>query len=128
ETTLHTARAALFSGYSFLVMADHFCEGTVNGGPSLSPTMMYDSAAARFSHAVAVGRQVGGSAAALVDAALVGRARAHLQAGRATEAIADAEAVSDGFTYSLAHIDDLANRARLGNYVWDQTFSQTTVS
>src|SRR5690606_15055358 len=69
-----------------------------------------------------------GSAAALVDAALVGRARAHLQAGRATEAIADAEAVSDGFTYSLAYIDDLANRARLGNYVWDQTFSQTTVS
>lgn len=128
ETTIHATRAALFSGYSFLVMAEYFCEGTVSGGPPLSTAMMADSAAARFSHAVTVGRQVGASAAALVDAALVGRARAHLLAGRRAEAVADAEAVSAGFTFALAYIDDLANRARLGNYLWDQTVSQTTVS
>ena len=129
ESTIHAARAAVFSGYSFLVMADHFCVGTINGGPPLTPEMMLDSAVTRLSNAIQIGRTAGTpEAQQLVDIALVGRARAHLWAGRNAEAIADAEAVSDGFSYSLVYIDDLANRDRLGNYVWDQTFSQTTVS
>jgi hypothetical protein len=54
---------------------------------------------------------------------LVGRARAHLDAGRKPQAIADAQAVSAGFRFDLVYINDLTNITRLGNIVWHQFFN-----
>jgi hypothetical protein len=129
ETSVNASRSAMFAGYSFLVMADYFCIGTVDGGPALTTVMMLDSAVAHFTRAIDLGRAIGTTEAKqLVDAALVGRARAHLQAGRKSEALASARAVSAGFTYNLIYLDDLANRTRLGNFVWHITFNIQTLS
>jgi hypothetical protein len=109
-------------------MGEMFCEATVNGGPPLSPVMVLDSATAWFTLAgqVAEGAAATGGAGAaearqLASAALVGRARAHLQAGRSSEAALDARAVPAGFEYSLLYSNDPGNLGRTGNNVWGIT-------
>jgi len=57
------------------------------------------------------------------DLALVGRARAHLAAGRKPLALADAQAVSANFRFDLVYINDLTNITRLGNLIWHQFFN-----
>ena len=126
--SIHTGRAALFTGWSFLVMAEHFCEGVVNGGPALSTAMMFDSAVDRFSRAIDISRTLGAEGHEFLNSGLVGRARTNLQAGRTSEAIADAEQVEEGFVHNLTFVDDLANRSRLSNRVWDRIFGQSVVS
>jgi hypothetical protein len=128
-SSVNAALAAMVSGYSMLAMAEYFCVGTINGGPPLTPVMMLDTAVARFTKAIDVARTLSGAEATQVlNASLVGRARAHLQAGRAAQAIADAGQVAAGFNYNLVYVDDLANRGRLGNGAWAAIFSQTTWS
>ena len=126
--SIHAGRAALFTGWSFLVMAEHFCEGVVNGGPALSTAMMFDSAVDRFSRAIDISRTLGAEGHEFLNSGLVGRARTNLQAGRTSEAIADAEQVEEGFVHNLTFVDDLANRSRLSNRVWDRIFGQSVVS
>jgi hypothetical protein len=128
-TSIHAARAALFTGWSFVAMAEYYCEGVVNGGPALTTAMMLESAVDRFSQAIDISRGLGpGEAQDFVNAGLVGRARANLQLGRTSEASADAGQVEEGFVYNLTFVDDLANRTRLSNRVWDRTFGQSVVS
>ncbi len=127
--SIHAARAALFTGWSYLAMAEFYCQGAVGGGPALSTAQMLESAADRFSHAIDISRGLGpGEAQDFVNAGLVGRARANLQLGRAGEASADAGQVAEGFVYNLTFVDDIANRTRLSNRVWDRTFGQSVVS
>jgi hypothetical protein len=89
--------------------------------------MLLDSAITYLTEAGAIGRAIPNSAPMaaeakqLVDAAWVGRARAHLQAGDKSEAAAAAAHVSTGFTYQLLYVDDAAQRGRVGNSVWDGT-------
>jgi len=123
---IHAARAALTSGYSFILMAEHFCEGAVDGGPRLTARMMLDSAIARLTSAGDIARAVRSGAAAaeaaqIVDAAWVGRARAQLQDGNKSEAVAAATQVSASASYQLPYSDDAAQRGRVGNPVWDGT-------
>jgi hypothetical protein len=136
SASIDLARAALFSGYSFLFMAEHFCQGVTNGGPPLTTGMMLDSAVARFTRAHQVGRAaaqastgaVRAEAAQTAEAALVGRARAHLQAGRKVQAAGDADRVPTGFVFSLLYADDPSNRARLGNRLWHLTFARGAIA
>jgi hypothetical protein len=55
-------------------------------------------------------------------------ARAHLQAGRASEAVVAADSVATGFRYDLLFADDPANRARLGNRVYFHTIQRRTLA
>lgn len=128
-TNINYARASLWRGYSFVFMAEHFCQGTVGAGPALTTAAMLDSAVANFTNAVTVGRANNtADGNALANAALVGRARAHLQAGRKAQAAADADLVPAGFTYSLPFIDDLGNRTRLSNRLWQFTLDRGSIS
>jgi starch-binding outer membrane protein, SusD/RagB family len=133
EQSVHAARASLFAGYSVLLMAEMFCVGTISGpgnepGPPLTTAQMLDAAVERFTRAIQVGEAVGTAAAtALVNAALVGRARAHLQAGRNAEALADAQRVPAGFVFALNYIDDSGNRTRLSNRLWQFTADRGSV-
>lgn len=128
-TNINYARTALWRGYSFVLMAEQFCTGTVESGPELTTAVMLDSAVVSFTRAQTIGRANGtADAVALANAALVGRARAHLQAGRKTQAAADAAAVPAGFSYVLGYIDDLANRNRLGNRLWQFTLDRGSIS
>jgi hypothetical protein len=110
------ARVNLFMGFGYTLMAEMFCRGTVRAGPELSTAAMLDSAVAHFNLAVSRGTANGTSAGlSFARAANVGLARAYLQAGNATAAVAAANAVPAGFVFNLNYVDDLANRTRLAN-------------
>src|SRR3954471_1467867 len=129
ETGVNAAKAWMVAGYAFLVLSDHFCTIAVDGGPELTTAMMLDSVSANLTKAIDIAGALSGSDAAQIkNAALVGRARAYLQAGKKSLALADANAVSAGFAYNLTFINDLSNIQRLGNYVWYIEFSIGTLS
>ena len=119
DNNLNVARADLFLGFSYVLMAEQFCRGTVLAGPELSTANMLDSALAHFALAISRGTAAGGTEGPiLANAARVGQARAYLQAGNSAEAITAANSVPAGFTYSLPYADDLSNRTRVGNRMW----------
>lgn len=128
-TNINYVRSALWRGYSFVLMAENFCTGTVESGPELTAAQMLDSAVVSFTRAITIGTANGSAdAVALANTARVGRARAHLQAGRKTEAAADATAVPAGFTFTLGFVDDLANRIRMSNLVFQFTLDRGSIS
>jgi starch-binding outer membrane protein, SusD/RagB family len=133
EQTVHNARAAMVGGFSVLLMAEHFCVGTISGpgnepGPALNEQEMLAAAIERFTVAINVGRAVNTAASnAIANAALVGRARAHLQAGNNQQAIADANAVPAGFVFNLNYIDDVGARTRLSNRMWQFTVDRGSI-
>jgi hypothetical protein len=126
--SLDLARAYFTSGYSLILMAEVFCFGTIAEaqletaatprGP-LTTVQTLDSAIARLTQANAIAKAItGAEASGIANASLVGIARAHLQAGRRTEASQFASQVPANFTYNLLHLDDASNRGRLGNDYW----------
>ena len=123
-TNINYAQAELYTGYSFLFMAEHFCIGTVpksllEGGPALTTQNMLDSAIAHFTNTRTIGSaNATGTGVGYANAALVGRARAYLDRGNTAAALTDANAVPVGFVFNLLYVDDLANRARLANQEW----------
>ncbi|HUF27850.1 MAG TPA: hypothetical protein VMM18_12820 [Gemmatimonadaceae bacterium] len=132
---LEEVRSSLIAGFAAVYIAELFCQGVINGGPPLTTAQMLDSAGARFTDAIDGGRALAGAttgatqatANTIVNAALVGRARAHLQAGRKAEAAADADQVSAGFRFDFLYVDNPAARVRLANPFWRFTFDQAQV-
>lgn len=112
------ARVNLYLGFSYLVMAEMFCRGTVRSGPELTTAAMLDSAVAHFTLAISQGNAAGGAGINFARAANVGLARAYLQAGNGAAAVTAAGLVPAGFVFNLTYVDDLANRTRLGNRMW----------
>lgn len=139
---LNGARSALFAGYSILLMAETFCQGTLANvsanepGVPLTTQQLLDTAVARFTKAIDVGtaasRVLTGAqlteAVNFTNAARVGRARANLQRGDKTAALADANSVPTGFTYSMLYVDDASNRFRLSNRLWQYTQTRGQLS
>ncbi|MEW5916823.1 MAG: hypothetical protein AB1762_10470, partial [Gemmatimonadota bacterium] len=130
---INLARAATWAGFSVLHIATDFCEGTIaqgtEPGPRLTTVQLLDSAVAYFTTAITVGTANGSAdGLALARAATVGRARAHLQAGRKAQAATDAQAVPANFVLNLPYIDDLAQRNRLGNRLWQFTLDRGSIS
>jgi hypothetical protein len=108
--------AALYAGYSYLLLGEGFCTSAVSapievlndaGGAELTSADMFEVAEARFTEAIA------GPDANLANAARVGRARARLNIGKPAggtvnaaklaEARADAAAVPAGFVYNVPY-------------------------
>ncbi len=128
-TNINLIRSNTWLGYSFVLMAETFCQGAVYGGPPLTTAAMLDSAIANFTVAITKGTANATTAGIqLANVARVGRARAYLQAGKKAEAIADANAVPAGFSFSFPYIDDAANRNRLGNRLWQFTLDRGSIS
>ena len=117
-SNLSYARANFVLGWSFLFMAEHFCQGTVEKGPPLTTQQMLDSAIAHFTVAKSEGVGAGSDGPQMANASKVGIARAYLQAGNLVQASAWADSVPAGFTYNLSYIDDLKQRFRLANRMW----------
>jgi hypothetical protein len=117
-TNLNYARANFVLGWSYLFMAEQFCQGTVLAGPALTTQNMLDSAIAHFALAISQGRGAGSDGPAMANAAWVGTARAYLQEGNLTQAANAADSVPAAFNYNLSYVDDLAQRFRLANRMW----------
>lgn len=115
---VHYARVNMVLGFSYVFMAEQFCQGTVLSGPPLTTQNMLDSAIAHFTTAIPQGRGAGGEGVAIANAAWVGIARAQLQSNRLPEAAAAADSVPAAFAFNLNFVDDLAQRFRLANRMW----------
>lgn len=128
-TNINTVRSHTWLGYSFVLMAEYFCEGTVNAGPRLTTQKMLDSAVANFTAAITTGTANATVAGIqLANVARVGRARAYLQMGKKAEALADANLVPAGFTFNFNYVDDAGNRVRLNNRLWQFTSDRGSIS
>lgn len=108
------ATAALYAGYSYLLLAEGFCTAAVNLGPELNTTQLLDSAEARFTTALGL---VTAADSVVRHGALVGRARARIGKGNRTGAAADAALVPLSFVLN-ASADN--NSARRNNRVFEQ--------
>jgi starch-binding outer membrane protein, SusD/RagB family len=129
DKNINRERTFLWRGYSFVFMAENFCTGAVDSGAELTTAAMLDSAVANFTSAITIGNAIASTdSKTLANVALVGRARAHLQAGRKSEAAADAANVPAGFNYAIPFVDDLANRTRLSNRLWQFTLDRGSMS
>lgn len=118
-STIAFVRAHHAAAWSYLFLAEQFCSGAVVSGPELSTAQLLDSAIVHFTAANTQGNAVNtAESRAIATAALVGRARARLQAGQKPGALTDANAVPADFLYNITYVDDLANRTRLGNRIW----------
>jgi len=103
--------AALFSGYSHILLGEGFCSAAVDGGPELTPAAVFALAEAKFTEAITAATTA--NDAAVLNAARVGRARARLNqaklpgqavvSAKLTEARADAAAVPAGFVFNIPY-------------------------
>jgi hypothetical protein len=108
--------------WSFLFMAEQFCQGTVRSGPALTTAAMLDSAITHFQAAITIGVAANTTASiAMANASRVGSARAKLQKKDGPGATADANAVPAGFSYNAEYFDDLSQRTRVSNRLWQFT-------
>jgi hypothetical protein len=115
---IHLARAQMNSGFSLVLLAEHFCQGTILVGPPMSPAQLLDSAIARFTRAVPIATAAGGvEGSKVVNASNVGLARAYLQKQDYARAAAAAALVPASFVYNAVTVDDASNRT-LGNLAY----------
>lgn len=128
-TNTNYQKAHFALAWSFLFMAEGFCEGTVRSGPALTTAAMLDSAIVHFTAAVDIGVAANTTDSKnMANAALLGRARAKLQKGDKPGASADAAAVPAAFNYTLPYFDDLSNRTRVGNRLWQFTADRGSIA
>jgi hypothetical protein len=125
DTTFLIAKARLYEAYSIQLLAEQFCAVTFDAGPLVTRVAAYDSAEVKFTEAITKGLLVTGAraveAAAVVNAARVGRARSRLyqwqySGGLAADVIADASLVSANFQMNATYD---ANPARRRNRIFD---------
>jgi hypothetical protein len=93
------AKSAAFAGYSYVLMAEGFCESAINLSHAMGTQELLDSAVARFGEALTAAQAAG--ATDLANLAHVGRARAYLDMGQGQQGLADAQAVPSGFVYNM---------------------------
>ncbi len=122
---LDLARAQLVVGWSILLMAESFCQGTVPEGPrEPGPPASTEELATlaveelRKARERAAASGYTGEGLDLGHAATVGMARAYLLAGEMEDAAAWSGEVPTDFVFHLPHADDPGSRQRLGNRVW----------
>jgi starch-binding outer membrane protein, SusD/RagB family len=117
------AQSAAYSGYSRILLGEGFCTAAIAGGPALSSQEIFQTAVAKFDTAVAAAQAAENDST--LNLALVGRARAKLDAGDNAGALADATLVPEGFTYYATY--DAAT-GRRSNRVYTENNAGTTVS
>jgi hypothetical protein len=95
------AKARIYAGFSQLLLADNFCQITINGGPALTPQATYEEALKNFSEAVTIATAVNNSALRLN--ATAGRARANLMLGRFQQARDDARSIPKDWRFQAIY-------------------------
>ena len=103
------AKAAAFSGYAHLLLAEAFCSVAIDLSGELSSSTVTEMAVARFDTAIQAAQAAG--ATDILNLARVGRARAFLGLGQGASALADAQAVPEGFEWAATASGDFSRRA-----------------
>lgn len=115
------AQAAAYAGYSYILLAEAFCQASINMSPAMDSGELLDSAVVRFGTALSAAQAAGASD--LENLARVGRARAYLDLGMDSEAAADAQQVDAGFEYVVTASGASSRRY---NRVFDQSGNPPT--
>ena len=110
--------ASAYGGYSIVLLGESMCSAAINLGPELTPAQLFALAITRFDTAVEAATRA--SDATTLSFALLGRARAKLDAGDLTGAAADAQLVPVGFIVQTS--SDAVNTRRQ-NAIWSSTTS-----
>lgn len=97
--SLNVATLMAYGGYAYTLIAEGFCESTVNLSAPLSSDEMFQRGIAMFDQAIATAQASGSSAAAtdIVNMARVGAARAALKLGDGAKARGYATQVPAGY-------------------------------
>ncbi|MEP6493851.1 MAG: RagB/SusD family nutrient uptake outer membrane protein [bacterium] len=103
----------LYSGLSYTTLGMAMCQAAFDLGPAVDQKGMFALAEKRFTDAITAGTTAG--LTAMVNAALVGRARVRLYQGNTAGAIADAQLVPKGFVLNVV---TAANDVRRYNHVY----------
>lgn len=109
------ALAAAYSGYSHLLLGEGFCSVAIDLSPELDSEEVINRAIDRFD--VAIQAATGAGAADVLNFARVGRARAYLDLGQGSSALADAQAVPADFEWVATASGDFSRRR---NRVFDE--------
>lgn len=103
------AKSALYAGFSYMALGMSMCQAAFDLSAPIGQDAIFALAEDRFGTAITVGSSVSGMED-IVNAALVGRARARLFQGNTAGAITDAEAVPAGFVYNATYASDQSRR------------------
>lgn len=103
------AQAAVYSGYSRILLGEGFCTAAIAGGPQLTSQQVFASAQAKFDTAITAAQAAEDDSTLAL--AYVGRARAELDQGNNAQAIADASLVPAGFVYYATYDGGTNHRA-----------------
>lgn len=118
-----TAKAAVYAGYSLVLLAESMCSAAIDVGPEMTPAQLAAEAEKRFTRALASAAQA--NDAAIVNLAHLGRARARLDQGNLPGAATEAALVPDGFVFNATND---ATPTRRENRVWTQMWRDYFVS
>ena len=116
--SLLISQAAISAGYSLTLLGEGMCSAAINLGPEQTPAQLFALAVSRFDTAVDAATRSGD--APTLNLALLGRARAELDAGNLSAAATDAALIPDGFEYDFSA--DAINLRRQ-NPIWSATKS-----
>jgi hypothetical protein len=103
------AKAAVYSGYSHLLLGEAFCSVAIDLSPELSSEEVIQRAVDRFDIAIGAAQSAGN--ADLANFARVGRARAYLALGDEGNALADAQQVPSDFEWVATASGEFSRRA-----------------
>jgi len=110
------AKSAAYAGYSYIHLAEGFCQAAIDLSAAMDSNELLDSAVVRFGTALSAAQAAGD--ADLVNLAHVGRARAYLGLGEGQQAVADAQQVTAGFEYDMTASGATSRRY---NRIFDQS-------
>jgi hypothetical protein len=116
--SLLISQASISAGYSLTLLGEGMCSAAINLGPEQTPAQLFALAVSRFDTAVDAATRA--DDAPTLNLALLGRARAKLDAGDLAGAAADAALIPDGFEYDFSA--DAINTRRQ-NPIWSATKS-----
>ena len=110
------AEVMIYGAFAHLLMADHFCQGTIKGGPAITPDSLYKRAESIFTSALAIATTA--NKPDLKNRAIAGRARARLMLKNYAGARDDAKLIPAGYKFNAIYS---ANSTRENNSVATQT-------
>jgi hypothetical protein len=111
------AQAAVYAGYSLELLGEAMCSAAIDLGPEMTRAQLFAAAESRFGTAITAATTANN--ASMLNAALVGRARARINQNNLTGARTDAVLVPDGFALNATYSATIARRE---NLVWSQMY------
>ena len=101
------ATAAMYAGYSMLLLGESMCSIALDAGPELESPAVFALAEERFNKAITAAEASGNTE--IENASYVGRARTRLNLGKTAEALADAQQVPVNFVKLALRASDPTN-------------------